>query len=234
MNEEFKYEAYLYISPNQFGIYIFDLKHLKNIYKQELKFENNSFQINLTNLDKFLEDNIFKIEKLIGKFIENIFLVIECNETKKMLISVKKKNDKERVNKKILESALIDAKDLFKENYHNNNIMHIIIKKYLVNGIDYSSYKEDLLSEYLCLEIEFRYFSNSFKFEIEKILQKFQIKIICYMDGDYVKNFKSLENTELSEKAHKLYNGLNCNEVIVVPKNQEKKGFFERFFQLFG
>ena len=234
MNEEFKYEAYLYISPNQFGIYIFDLKHLKNIYKQELKFENNSFQINLTNLDKFLEDNIFKIEKLIGKFIENIFLVIECNETKKMLISVKKKNDKERVNKKILESALIDAKDLFKENYHNNNIMHIIIKKYLVNGIDYSSYKEDLLSEYLCLEIEFRYFSNSFKFEIEKILKKFQIKIICYMDGDYVKNFKSLENTELSEKAHKLYNGFNCNEVIVVPKNQEKKGFFERFFQLFG
>ena len=29
--------------------------------------------INYDHLKKFLDDNIFKIEKLIGKFIENIF-----------------------------------------------------------------------------------------------------------------------------------------------------------------
>ena len=33
--------------------------------------------LDLNKLKKFLDDNIFKIEKLIGKFIKNIFLIIE-------------------------------------------------------------------------------------------------------------------------------------------------------------
>ena len=32
-------ETYLSISPNKFGIYLFDTKNLKNLYKEEIKFE---------------------------------------------------------------------------------------------------------------------------------------------------------------------------------------------------
>ena len=34
--------------------------------------------------------------------------------------------------------------------------------------------------------------------------------------------------------ANKLNDGLNKNEVQLVPKNKENKGFFEKFFQLFS
>jgi hypothetical protein len=34
--------------------------------------------------------------------------------------------------------------------------------------------------------------------------------------------------------ANKLKNGLNKNEITLVSKNPENKGFFEKFFQLFG
>ena len=34
--------------------------------------------------------------------------------------------------------------------------------------------------------------------------------------------------------AYKLKNGLNDNEVILIPKNVKNKGFFEKFFQLFS
>ena len=77
MTEDIDFETYLNISQKKFEIYLFDKKKLNNLYRNELKFENNTENIDLNALNKFLEDNIFKIEKLIGKFVENIFLVIE-------------------------------------------------------------------------------------------------------------------------------------------------------------
>ena len=40
---------------------------------------------------------------------------------------------------KNLKSHLIEAKDLFKENYQNEKIMHIIINKYFIDGKNYHS-----------------------------------------------------------------------------------------------
>ena len=56
------------------------------------------------------------------------------------------------------------------------------------------------------------------------------------MCGDYIKNFfkEDEDNSELSEMASKIKDGFNNNEVILVPKNIENKGFFEKFFQLFS
>ena len=36
MNKENEFETYLSISPNKFGIYLFDKKNLKNLYKKEI------------------------------------------------------------------------------------------------------------------------------------------------------------------------------------------------------
>ena len=54
------------------------------------------------------------------------------------------------------------------------------------------------------------------------------------MSGDYIKSFFDEDQTELSMMANKLNNGLNKNEVQLVSKNKENKGFFEKFFQLFS
>ena len=91
MTEDQEIETYLSISPSQIGIYLFDIKKLKNLYKQEIKY-NNDEEIDLNYLNKFLKENIFKIEKLLGKFIKNICLIIEDCEKKKYLFWIKKKN----------------------------------------------------------------------------------------------------------------------------------------------
>jgi len=51
---------------------------------------------------------------------------------------------------------------------------------------------------------------------------------------NYINNFITDNATEFSSMAYKLKNGLNDNEVILIPKNIENKGFFEKFFQLFS
>ena len=67
MNDEI--ETYLSISPNKFEIYLFDKKNLLNTYKEKIEIDSNKDEIDLNLLAVFLEKNIFKIEKLIGKFI---------------------------------------------------------------------------------------------------------------------------------------------------------------------
>ena len=64
-------------------------------------------------------------------------------------------------------------------------------------------------------------------------MENYQIKIIKYIDGGYVKNYFGNE-VELAEKAHRILNGYNENEVTFVPKSPKKLSFFEKFFQLFS
>ena len=95
MIKEADLENYLVISPKKFGIYLFDKKNFRNLYKQEQIYENIKNIINLEQLIKFLEKNIFKIEKLIGKFINNIFILIDYHHISNLTIGVKKKSYQE-------------------------------------------------------------------------------------------------------------------------------------------
>ena len=117
------------------------------------------------------------------------------------------------------------------ENYQNNKILHILINKYLINGIQYSSFEDNLIGEEFCIEIQFISLSDNFASELDKVLQRYQIKIIQYLDGNYIKNFFENDNIQLSTMVYKIINGFNHNEVKLVPKKFKKLGFFEKFFQ---
>ena len=233
MNKDQQLENYLSISPNKFGIYLFDPKNSKNVYKEELLINQNNNYLNLSNLKIFLDNNIFKIEKLSGKFVENIFLIFEDKSTLNLEMGIKKKNYELSVTKEYLKNSLIEAKDLFRKNYQNQEIMHMIINKYFINNKNYLSFQENLKSDHLALEIQFKSISNNIIYDLNKILENYQIKIIKYLDGDYVKNFFS-KDIELSEMSHRIINGYNENEVIFIQKNPKKLAFFEKFFQLFN
>ena len=234
MAEEIDFETYLSLTKSKFEIYLFDKKNLKNLYKEELKLENNFNYLDSEILSKFLDNHIFKIEKIIGKFIKNICLILDDDVNLQVNICIKKKNYGNLINKKSLENVLIEVKDLFKESYQNQTITHMIISNYLINGKNYTSFIDNLSGDNLSLEINFMSISNNTIFVFDKTLEKYQIKISKYLNRNYIKNFFNDENLELSEMANKLQNGYNHNEIILVPKNIGNKGFFEKFFQLFS
>jgi len=214
MNEILEFETYLSISQNKFGIYLFD---------------NN----NRSHLKQFLDDNIFRIEKLVGKFIENIFIIIDYENILNTQIGIKQKNYQPSKSNVYLQSSITNAKDLFKENYPDEKIMHIIINNYLNiilnwnSGIGFGLFSDfnNLIYNLLSLVILFIILS--------KLLQNYQINIIKFIDGNYVKNFFN-KDIEISKMAFDILNGCNVNEVMVVQKNTKKFGFFEKFFQLFS
>ena len=234
MTEEFSFEAYLSISQKKFGIYLLDKKNLKNIYKEEFYLENYSNQIDYNLLSNFLDKNIFKIEKLIGDFLKSIFVIIDNNKILNFSLGNKKKNYGEKINKKYLESSLIELKDLFNENYQNNKILHFIINRYLINEINYTSFDQEIDGDHMCVEVSFISIPNILVKEISDVLEKYQIKVDRLFDSKYIKNLFKGQSLDLSICAYKIKIGENLNEIGLVTKSNKKKGFFEKFFQLFS
>ena len=232
MNEILEFETYLSISQTKFGIYLFDTKNKNNLYGKEISFEKKKF-INYSHLKQFLDDNVFRVEKLIGKFIENIFIIIDDEKILNTQIGIKQKNYQLSKSKVFLQSSITNAKDLFKENYPNEKIMHIIVNNYLVDGKNYFYLQDNLECEQLNLVIQFNSVSNEIIYNLNKLLQSYQINIVKFLDGNYVKNFFN-KDIEISKMAFDILNGSNVNEVMVVQKSTKKLGFFEKFFQLFS
>ena len=232
MNEIFEFETYLSISRIKFGIYLFDTKNRNNLYSKEITLKKTDF-INYSHLKQFLNDNVFRIEKLIGKFVENIFIIIDDENILNVQIGIKQKNYQPSKSKVYLQSSITSAKDLFKENYPDEKLMHIIINNYLIDGKNYRYLQDNLEYEQLNLVIQFKSISNEIVNNLNKLLQNYQINITKFLDGNYVKNFFN-KDIEISKMAFDILNGCNENEVVVVQKNTKKLGFFEKFFQLFN
>jgi len=233
MIEELENEIYLCIEKNKFSIFLLDKNKLLNLYKNETTFDENN-NINFEELSKFLDNNIFKIEKLLGKFITNIFLIIEDNSEIQTNISIRKKNDNNMTNQKDLNQVLVESKNLFKENNSSQIIIHMLIDNFIIDGDKYNFFVEKLKSDYLYLDVKFISLSDKLIYKFDKLLEKYQIKIQQFISGKYLKELMRDKDLELSLMAQKMRDGFNPNEIVIIPKIQTNKGFFEKFFQLFS
>ena len=289
MTEDFEIDTYLTISNNKFGIYLLDKKQMNTLYKEELNFEDKGNDLELKSLSNFLDENIFKIEKLLGKFVNNIFVVMDADKILNINMSLKKKNYDQGINFKTLESLsnflnknifkvekllgkfvnnifvvidtdkilninmslkkknydqgiklknleglLIEAKDLFNENNKDYKIMHMLIKKYIMNGETYLNFISDLKSDSICIEVNFICIPIELSSEINLILDKYHIQINRFLNTSYINNLILNKEIETEYKISKVLSGYNENEVNLVLKNSNKMGFFEKFFQLFS
>ena len=233
MIEDLDFETYLYISKDKFQIFVLNKKKLKNLYSQVLKIDHQFDFKDLNILLNFLDKNIYKIEKLIGNFIKDIILIVENEKNLKINIGIKKSYETS-LKQKSFSSNLTELKDLFKKNYQDQTIMHMCIINYIIDGKRYSSFDTKLINDYFCIEVSFIAIDNKLVFALDNVLEKYQIKIKQYMCGNYINNFIGDTGDEISIIANKLRNGLNINEITIVPKHKENKGFFEKFFQLFS
>ena len=133
-----------------------------------------------------------------------------------------------------MKKYLSEVKDSFKENYQDQVIMHMLINNSEENSIKDLSHLSDLNEGYLYLSVKFISISNTLTTVFEKLLENHQIQVNQYMSGEYIKHFFGKDIDDLSIMASKLKNGFNKNEVRLISKNIENKGFFEKFFQLFS
>ena len=232
MTQVTDFETFLFISKNKYQIFVYDKNNYKNLYDKELLINDRDELSNLDRLSNFIDENIYKIEKILNDFIKSIIIIIENDNILNTSISLKKNNYDEKINQKHLESNLIEIKDLFYENYQDQIIMHMILVD--KDEKEYLSKNSDINQDHLFLEVSFISLSNNITTFFDKLFEKHQIKISKYMSAKYIKSFLNKETSDLSAMANKLKNGHNQNEVIIISENIVNKGLFEKFFQLFS
>ena len=235
MNEK-ENDVYFSLSEKKLNICIFKNTDNSLIFFNEENININSITENtdFKILEKLLEQNIKKIEKKINTFLNNIFLMIDTKRTVSICISLMKKFDNKKIQQKDIKYLIQDAKQQIVRAYPEQDIIHIIVKKYVVNDLDYTFVPRDINCNKISVEIEFICFPKNLIKKIELLFNNFQItvdKIICSNYAKSVINGRGEEN--ICQIGRRLNNGFNKQEVVLVPKKVAKKGFFEKLFHFF-
>ena len=230
------FDIYLDLSSKKLSIAAFEKFDSHSIFFKEYDCETNlnKDELNFENVKKTIEKNIFEIEKKTDEFLEDIYLMVETPESISINLSLVKDNEGKKIEKKNVQYLIQDAKQQILRFYHSKKIIHIIITNYVVDNNSYNYLPLDLNCNKFSIDIKFICFSKNLIKKLEELFNSHQIyinKIIC---GSYAKSFiKNKSRTNVCESGLKLVQGINKQEVAIIPRKLEKKGFFERLFHFF-
>ena len=127
------FETFLLIRPNKFVISIFKKSDFKKIYEKEISVENSSGKLEIDSLKEFIDNNIIEIEKILGDFIEKIYLIIESDKFFSINSSIKKNYSGNFVDQIHLNYLINDLKNQCKKTFGDNKIIHILINNFQIN-----------------------------------------------------------------------------------------------------
>ena len=234
MNNNFNFQSFLFISPKKIIISVNDEFTFEELYKKENIIKNDINEISFEYINKFLDENILKIEKKLNSFIEKIILIVDSDDFIPIEISVKKQNHNQLLTQESLTYSLNEAKDECKKNFEEKKIVHMLIKNYIIDNNKYSSLPKSKICNNFSLDIKFICIPINLIKKFEETLKRYQISINRIVSAGYVLNFFSQNEHSIIRNAKDIINGCNENEVRFINKAHKNIGFFEKFFKLFG
>ena len=234
MSNEHSFETYLFISQKKFIICVINNISLETIYSEQILLEDNYNDLTFKRLNEFIENNIFKIEKILNNFVKNVYIILDSEEFFSVKLSIKKNNNGNHIDSNSLIHPLNDLKNSCQTNFNEKKIIHMLIENYLVDNKSYSSLPLNKKCNFFSLDVNFICLSKNFIDDLEKILKKYHILISQILYADYVENFFDQNHQTIFSTASRIKSGLNENEVLLVGKTLKNKGFFEKFFDFFN
>ena len=233
MKNKTNFEVFIIFSVKKITLSVNRKTDSDLIFQEETFFENSSMDLNFEKLDFFLNENILKVEKILGNFIESVNMIINSRDFLNLQISVKKDDYNDKINTDIINYLINDARYQCDKSIKNNRIIHILIDKYLIDKNHFLDLPINQKCKNFSLDISFICFPEEIIKEIKKNLKRYHISINKILNADYVYKLSNSANIPFVEMASKIINGYNKNEVKIVSKTRKNKGFFEKFFDLF-
>ena len=233
MENDSDFEVFLFFSPEKLILSVNRKTDFKLIYKDELFFENNNY-LNFDKLTFFLNENIFKVEKILGSFIEKINIIVETKDFLNLQISIKKHDYNENINSNVILYLIKSARSQCEKTIKNRKIIHILIDNYYIDDTHFAKLPLNQKCKNFSLDISFICLPDELIKQIVKTLKKFQISINRILSATYIDRFANDRDTNFFKMASKIIGGYNENEIKLINKTLKNKGFFEKFFDLFN
>ena len=230
------FHIYLEFNYTELNIAAFNKINNKLEYSNQKLYKSyfNNNELNFDILQNFVEKNILEVEKAIGEFVKDIYLMIETPQSTSINLSVLKNNEGNKITKQDVMYLIQDAKQQILKSNSAIEIIHIITENYNLDDMNHNFLPLDINCKKFSIDIKFICFPKDLLRNFEQLFFKQQIFINKFICSNYVKTFDFKNNEKhICEKGKEIVEGINKQEVVSIPKIIEKTGFFERLFHFF-
>ena len=234
MRDDLNFEVFLFFGPEKIILSVNRKSDFESVFKEEFFIDEKSTHLDFEKLNFFLNENIFKIEKILSNFIEKINLIIKSSDFFNLQLSIKKHDYNKKINLNTISSLLKDAKYHCNNTIQKNKIIHILIDNYIIDNHTYTDVPLNQKCENFSLDISFVCIPEVIVRKIEGILKTYQITLNNIVSSSYIEGYLKDESVNYFHMVSKIIDGYNKNEIKLTNKTLKNKGFFEKFFDLFG
>ena len=163
---------------------------------------------------------ISNIEKNTNEYLDSINLKIDSPKLQSISLSIFKNFDGSKLNKEDVQFLIQDAKQQILKNYLNQNIIHIIIKKYKVNSIDYTFMPSDIICNSLSIDIIFICLPKMIIEKLKKKFSAFDISIDQILCSSYSKSINYKDNYQSIKNICFIDMGFNKTSITCYENNK--------------
>ena len=177
-------------------------------------YAESEFFTDQSNLDLKVQKIITTLEKDSNEYIDNINLMIDSSEIYSVGISLSKKLDGSRLKHANIKFLVQEAKQQIIKYYINQNIIHIIINNYKIDGMDYSYFPEEIKCNFISLDILFICVPNDLVLHYKKIFSKSNILVNQIICSSYAKSINYKDSLNLNGYTSFIDVGFNRTSII--------------------
>ena len=177
-------------------------------------FAESKFLKDSSNLELEIYKIVTSFEKYTNEYIETINLMVDSPKMFSIGVSIYKKLDGSTLKQTNVQFLIQEAKQQIVKYYANQNITHIIINKYKIDGIDYSYLPNDIKCYFISLDILFICLPIELVFYFKKIFAKSNILINQIICSSYAKSINYKDNLNLNDHVSFVDIGFNKTSII--------------------
>ena len=138
---------------------------------------------------------ILNAEKATNRHLKNINVMFDHSKIFSLDICLKKKIEKINIHNDQITKFLIEARTLIKNNYSNFKILHLLLNKINLDGVNYDAYVEDnKIYNEIILDIKFILAPNDTILDLRNIFKNYHIMINQFHCSSYIKTHNYNKN----------------------------------------
>ncbi len=181
------YSTIIDLGSSELRLGVFDDKFVKLFFQSKSVAKKNDYE----EYSKSINFLIRQAENQISTHLENITILYDTSEIYTIDLSIKKKLDQKIIFNDVCESIILEANQLIKNCYTNKKVIHLIIKKYIINNKEFLNIPDEVPHlNSLVLEIKFICLPYNQYSNIFEIFKKNNLKIVNFFSSSLVKSFQ--------------------------------------------
>ena len=236
MNNSKTEDFYFGISDSKIYICYFDNKNyeLKNTINFDIpgSIDNN---LNFKIISNLLKENIRKLEKDLGLFLNSGNISIKSNSYQNISFSVKDIYDERGLDKEVITKLVRSAMQQFYKSEKYLTIIHVIINKYVIDDKVYNFFPDYKKFKKIILEIELICLNKNLIDKLKNLFNECKVNVKKIVSYDYAKKFLNdiKKDDTFCLSAYEILNGANQSEVIFIENKSQKHSLFDKIFNFF-